>query len=116
MNFIPDSSSGLFGAMTLSITAISIMTVSITDLFATHTLATLSITSIRIEWRYAECHIFYFYAECHYAECRSCYETQICARLSVVMLNVIMPSVWAPKRPAKLSVVVLFISFVTGLA
>ncbi len=35
MNFIPDSSSGLFGAMTLGRTAISIMTVSITDLFAT---------------------------------------------------------------------------------
>jgi hypothetical protein len=59
---------------------------------------------------------FYCYAECHYVECRSCYETQICVMLSVVMLNVIMPIVWAPKRPTKLSGVALFISFVTGLA
>jgi hypothetical protein len=63
------------GATTLSITTFSTMTLSIYGLFARFRIFRIPTLSITTLCHYAECRIFYCYAECryaerHYAECR----------------------------------------------
>ncbi len=71
------------GATTLSITTFRITTLSIIGLFATLSISDAHFSNI--ERLYAECPVYYCYAECRYADCHYAE----CPMLNVVMLSVV---------------------------